>query len=181
VDGAAAFSWARGSLGRHIGYLPQDIELFPGTVAENIARFRAIDDEDVVAAARLAGVHEIILTLPRGYETVIGAHGAALSGGQRQLIALARAVYGSPSLVVLDEPNSNLDSAGDTRLIECLQRLKQAGTTIVIISHRMNVLHAVDRILMLQDGRMAGFGPRNEVLARLSGLSTITGARAGEA
>src|SRR6185436_5631322 len=110
-----------------------------GTVADNIARFRTLDDDEVIAAARMAGVHELVLALPRGYETVIGAHGAALSGGQRQLIALARAVYGTPSLVVLDEPNSNLDSSGDAKLVECMHRLKRAGSTCVIISHRMNV------------------------------------------
>jgi ATP-binding cassette subfamily C protein/ATP-binding cassette subfamily C protein EexD len=180
IDGAAAFTWARGSLGRHVGYLPQDIELFSGTVAENIARFRTLEDEEVIAAARLAGVHEIILGLPRGYETVIGPHGASLSGGQRQLIGLARAIYGTPSVVVLDEPNANLDNAGEAKLVDCLQKLKRAGSTTVTISHRMNLLHVMDRILVLQDGRMAGFGPRGEVLARITGVSTIVGARAGE-
>lgn len=180
IDGANAFAWARASLGRYVGYLPQDVELFPGTVAENIARFGEIDSEAVIAAAQLAGMHEAILALPRGYETMIGGHRMALSGGQKQLIAVARAVYRMPNLVVLDEPNSHLDSSGDAKLAECLERLKQARSTTVVISHRISTLHTVDRILCLQDGRMVGFGPRSEIMARLSRLSAVAGARGGE-
>jgi len=178
IDGADAFAWSRGSLGKHVGYLPQAFELFPGTVAQNIARFGEVDGDAVVAAARLAGVHEIVLGLPRGYETPVGVHDAAISGGQRQLIALARAVFGSPRLVVLDEPNSNLDSGGEARLAECLKSLRQAGSTVVVVSHRSGILFLMDKILCLQEGRAVGFGPRDEVMSRLSQLAQAGAARA---
>jgi ATP-binding cassette subfamily C protein len=180
IDGERAFAWARGSLGRHVGYVPQDVELFPGSVAENIARFGAADDEAVVAAARLAGIHELVLGMPQGYATRIGTHGAALSGGQRQLIALARAVFRMPSVVVLDEPNSNLDTKGESKLMDCLRQLKERGSTVVVISHRLGALNAADKVLVLQEGRMVAFGPRQEVMARLAPLSAIPSARAGD-
>lgn len=177
LDDAAVASWARADFGRHVGYLPQDVELFPGTVAENIARCGAVAPDEVLKAAHLAGAHEMILRLPRGFETEVGDQGALLSAGQRQQIALARAVYRAPCLVVLDEPNSNLDSAGETALVECLERLKAAGTTVVLISHRMAALHAVDRLLFLDGGAVKACGPRNELLARLSPAPLRAGAR----
>ncbi len=157
LDGASMGKWDRKLLGPHVGYLPQDIELFDGTISENIARFGEISSEQIVIAARLAGVHEMILRLPEGYDTVIGQAGGALSAGQRQRIGLARAVYGQPKLVVLDEPNSNLDDVGEIALKEAIVQLKALGTTLVIISHRPSVLSVVDKILILREGQMAEF------------------------
>ena len=169
LDGADVSTWPRESLGRHIGYLPQDIELFADTVTANISRFRRrADDNEVIEAARFAGVHDIVLRLPQGYETQIGDGGSTLSGGIRQRIGLARAVYGRPSLVVLDEPSSNLDTDGDTALLACIAELKRQGTTVVMITHRPNTLGAVDKLLLLQDGMAQMFGPRQEVLERLT-------------
>jgi ATP-binding cassette subfamily C protein len=169
LDGADVYQWPRESLGKHVGYLPQDIELFSDTVAANISRFRNdLDDNEVIEAARLAGVHEMVLQLPQGYETQIGDGGAILSGGYRQRIGLARAVYGRPSLVVLDEPSSNLDSDGDTALLSCVSELKKQGTTVVIISHRPNTLGVVDKLLVVRNGMSELFGARDEVIARLS-------------
>jgi ATP-binding cassette, subfamily C, bacterial len=169
LDGADVSTWPRESLGRFIGYLPQDIELFSDTVAANISRFRQEgDDSEVIEAARMAGVHDIILRLPKGYETQVGEGGATLSGGIRQRIGLARAVYGNPSLVVLDEPSSNLDTDGDTALLSCISDLKHRGTTVVMITHRPNTLGAVDKLLVLKDGMSEMFGPRNEVVAKRS-------------
>lgn len=167
LDGADITSWRRSDLGPSIGYLPQDIELFDGSISENICRFGEIDAEKIVAAAKLAGVHELILRLPQGYDTVIGAAGGALSGGQRQRIGLARAVYGNPILLVLDEPNSNLDEQGERELVEAIQRIKARGCTIVVITHRTMVLQNIDKILVLKDGLAVGFGPRDQVLASL--------------
>lgn len=167
LDGADVASWNRDELGRHIGYLPQDIELFSGTVAENISRFGEDSGESVLAAAAMAGAHEMILGLPQGYETQIGDGGSQLSGGQRQRIALARAVFGNPSMVVLDEPNSNLDGEGEAALSACLRRLKDCGTTVLIISHRIAVLNGADKLLHLQFGTVEAFGPRREVMNRL--------------
>lgn len=177
LDGADVSQWPRESLGRHIGYLPQDIELFADTVASNISRFRNDDDQEVIEAAQMAGVHDMILRLPGGYETQIGDGGAVLSGGYRQRIGLARAVYDNPSLVVLDEPSSNLDSDGDTALLSCIAELKKRGTTVVIISHRPNTLGAVDKLLLLRDGTLEMFGPRDEIISRLSrptGAQSVT-------
>ena len=172
LDGADIQSWDRIELGPHIGYLPQDIELFDGTIAENIARFREIQSDEVIAAAQLAGVHELILKFPQGYDTHIGSSGGALSGGQRQRIALARAVFGSPKLLILDEPNSNLDDQGEKELVQALNRIKLKGCTTLVITHRTMILQCVDKMLMLKDGQLAAFGPRNDVLAALQKKQT---------
>lgn len=173
LDGAEVFQWDREHLGGFIGYLPQDIELFEGTISENIARFGEIDSEKVVEAAKMADVHELILQLPEGYDTVIGAGGGTLSGGQRQRIGLARAIYGNPVLVVLDEPNSNLDDQGESALEKALLRLKQKNTTVLIITHRKNVLDKADKLLILKDGALAAYGPKNQVLAYLQQQASI--------
>lgn len=172
LDGANIAEWDPEQLGPYIGYLPQDVELVSGTVADNIARLgdAASMSEQVIAAAQRAHVHDLILRLPNGYETDVGEGGAALSGGQRQRIALARAVFGNPRLVVLDEPNSNLDSEGEEALVRTLEKLKDDGVTVVIISHRPSLLVGVDKILFLQNGRVEAFGPRQEVMARLARL-----------
>jgi len=172
LDGADIQSWDRIELGPHIGYLPQDIELFDGTIADNIARFREIRPDEVIAAAQLAGVHELILKFPQGYDTHIGSSGGALSGGQRQRIALARAVFGSPKLLILDEPNSNLDDQGEKELVQALNRIKLNGCTTLVITHRTMILQCVDKMLMLKDGQLAAFGPRNDVLAALQKKQT---------
>jgi PrtD family type I secretion system ABC transporter len=167
LDGADVAKWSRESLGRHVGYLPQDIELFADTVANNICRFRAGDDAEIIQAARSAGIHEMILRLPNGYETEVGAGGTVLSGGYRQRIGLARAVYGNPSLIVLDEPSSNLDADGDVALADCITQLKAQGTTVILISHAPSTLNVVDKLLVIKDGVAEMFGPRAEVLAQL--------------
>jgi PrtD family type I secretion system ABC transporter len=167
LDGVDLAAWPREQLIGAIGYLPQDVELFAGTVAHNIARLGEIDSERVIAAARVAGVHEMILGLPNAYETEVGEAGCALSGGQRQRSALARAVYGNPMLVVLDEPNANLDSEGEEALSSAIDRLKQAGATVVLVSHRPALMRHADKLAVLRDGALDLFGPREEVLARL--------------
>jgi len=169
LDGADIAAWDRTELGPHIGYLPQDIELFDGTISENICRFAEVDSGKIVEAATLAGVHELILRLPEGYDTVIGGVGGILSGGQRQRIGLARAMYGEPCLLVLDEPNSNLDDIGERELVEAIKRIKSRGCTVIVITHRTLVLQCVDQILVLKEGATFGYGPRDEVLASLSG------------
>ena len=167
IDGAESASYNRAELGPHIGYLPQDIELFDGTVSENIARFGEIDPEQVVQAARDAGVHDMVLHLPDGYDTVIGQSGGVLSGGQRQRIGLARALYGRPRIVVLDEPNSNLDEQGEAALNAALQTLREQQCTVLIITHRTSILAQVDKLLLMHEGKVVDFGPRDTVLANL--------------
>lgn len=181
LDSADIRHWDRDQLGQHIGYMPQDVELFDGTVAENIARFGDVDAEKVLDAARMAGVHELILQLPNAYETLIGPSGGALSGGQRQRIGLARALYGVPSLVVLDEPNSNLDEVGEMALYKALQSLKEQGSTVVIISHRPGVLSQVDKILVLVGGSVTLFGDRQQVLTQLAAKTSQLPTREREA
>ncbi|MFJ4157042.1 type I secretion system permease/ATPase [Pseudomonas sp. NPDC089752] len=168
LDGADIASWDKHALGPYVGYLPQDIELFEGSISENIARFDKVDPEKVVQAAQLAGVHEMILMLPDGYDTVIGSDGVNLSGGQRQRIGLARAVYGSPRLIVLDEPNSNLDDVGERALGVALQKLKESGATVFIVSHRPNILTRLDRILVMANGTVSLYGERDRVIAELA-------------
>ena len=169
LDGADVFLWQREDFGRHVGYLPQDVELFEGTVFENIARLAEADPEAVFAAARLAGCHEMILRLPAGYETEIGDGGAHLSGGQRQLVGLARALFGGPKLVVLDEPNSNLDGDSEAGLAQAIRELKARGTTVVLVSHRPALVQEGDKVLVMKDGAAELYGPRAEVLKRLAG------------
>jgi PrtD family type I secretion system ABC transporter len=182
LDGAEVGHWDGEALGRQIGYLPQDIELFPGTVAENIARMGPVDDAAVIEAAQAAGVHSLILGLPEGYGTEIGINGENLSGGQRQRVALARALYGRPQLVVLDEPNANLDADGDQALLASLDRLKQAGVTAVMVCHKPSLLARADRLLILKEGAVAAFGPREEILAKLAPVTPMPqGDRRGRA
>ncbi len=168
VDGAEIQHYNADQIGPHIGYLPQDIELFNGTVSENIARFGEIDPEQVVIAAKKAGVHDLILRLPSAYDTPIGAETGALSGGQRQRIGLARALYNTPQIIVLDEPNSNLDEQGEHALAQTLQTLKTEGATVFIISHRTSILRYIDKLLVLNDGQIQFFGPRDEVMKQLA-------------
>lgn len=169
LDGADIWQWDAADRGPYVGYLPQDVELFQASVRDNIARLGAAEGEAVVAAARLAQVHDMILRLPQGYETPVGDGGAALSGGQRQRIALARAVFGPPRLVVLDEPNANLDQEGEAALLKALGGLKAAGVTNVVIAHRPSVLRHVDKILVLRPGQAPAFGPRDEILQKVTG------------
>jgi ATP-binding cassette subfamily C protein EexD len=171
LDGADIYNWKREELGPYIGYLPQDIELFEGSISENIARFGEVDSKEVVRAATMAGVHEMILRLPEGYDTVIGATGGVLSGGQRQRIGLARAIYGRPKLIVLDEPNSNLDDQGEAALALALQNLKETGATVFIITHRSSVLSQVQKLMVMKEGVLVMFGPRDQVLAELGKAS----------
>lgn len=167
LDGADIFSWASDDVGAYIGYLPQDVELFEGSIKENIARMGTVEDEKVLAAAKLAGIHEMILTLPEGYETEIGAGGMGLSGGQRQRVGLARAFYGMPALVVLDEPNANLDADGETALQAAVKEAKELGITTVLIAHRPSIMSVVDKLLVLQAGQVAMYGPADEIAKRL--------------
>jgi PrtD family type I secretion system ABC transporter len=167
-DGADLTQWDPEILGPHLGYMPQDVELFDGTVAENISRFQEVDPKAVVLAAQKAGVHEMILGLPEGYDTNIGSSGQALSGGQRQRVALARALYGEPRILILDEPNANLDTEGEQALSEALQQAKANGCTIVVISHRPSLLSGVDQIAVLKDGVLVKYGPRDRIMGELS-------------
>ena len=167
LDGADIYSWDKTELGPYLGYLPQGVELLEGTLAENIARFGDIDMAQVEAAAKLVGVHDLIMTLPQGYNSPVGRDGAMLSGGQRQRVGLARALYGKPVFVVLDEPNSSLDEAGDAALANAIAALKQLGTTFVVMTHRTSVLGVADKMLIMRDGAQQAFGPRDEVLAAL--------------
>lgn len=164
MDGADISQWDREHLGKYIGYLPQDIELFAGTISENIARFRKVDAQKVIEAAQKAGVHEMILRLQEGYDTPIGTSGTVLSGGQRQRIGLARAIYDNPSFVVLDEPNSNLDEQGELALLKTVEELKKSGTTVVIITHRQNILKATNKIVLMNSGRIEKYGISDDIL-----------------
>src|SRR5262249_30221537 len=160
--------WTPAALGRHIGYLPQDVELIEGTIAENIARFDpTAGAEAIIAAAQAAGVHELIVNIPTGYETQIGEQGAALRAGQRQRVALGRALYGNPFRVVLDEPNSNLDAEGEEALTRAILGVRARGGTVAVVAHRPSALAAVDHVLVMTAGRQQAFGPKDEVLSRL--------------
>jgi len=174
LDGMDMAQWASADRGRHVGYLPQDVELFAGTIRENIARMTEGDAAEVIEAAKRADVHEMIMRLPHGYDTPIGAGGMVLSGGQRQRVALARALYGDPSFVVLDEPNANLDQEGNQALIAALRGLKERGVTTIVISHRSSIFACIDKLLLLNAGVIAGYGPMDQVMkqANLSGQVT---------
>jgi ATP-binding cassette subfamily C protein len=168
LDGASLEQWSPARLGRHIGYLPQDIQLFEGTVAENIARLDPeATDEAIIAAAKVAGAHELIVGLRDGYQTRIGDNGGGLSAGQRQRIAFARALYGNPFLLVLDEPNSNLDSAGDTALSGAIKEVRDRGGIVIVIAHRPSALANVDKVMAMADGKVQAFGPKEEVLRKV--------------
>lgn len=173
IDGAAYSQWDQNRLGKHIGYLPQDIELFSGTVADNIARLAKVDEAAVVAAAKAAGAHEVILRLPNGYDTPIGEGGVALSGGMRQRVGLARALYGDPRLLILDEPNSNLDEDGERALAHAMAQAKAAGRTVIVVTHRPQLLAHVDRIMVMSFGKSLAFGERDEVIARMRGQRVV--------
>ena len=168
IDGMDVTEWPADDRGQYVGYVPQDVELFPGTVKDNIARLGGGDDEDAFSAARRAHAHDLVMRLPKGYDTVIGDGGAGLSGGQKQRIALARALYGNPALVILDEPNANLDGEGEAALLAVLKQLKAEGVTVVMVAHRPSLLRDVDKILVLKEGQLAGYGPRDEVMARVT-------------
>jgi PrtD family type I secretion system ABC transporter len=173
LDGADVFDWHPDDLGPHIGYLPQQIEFLPGSVAQNIARFREVDSKALIRAAQLAGVHELILALPEGYETEISLHSRRISLGQRQRLGLARALYGDPAFVVLDEPNANMDEAGDRALVDALSRLKQLEATVLIVSHRASVLKCADKIVALDRGSVAAFGPRDQLIRPVPSAPSI--------
>ena len=167
LDGAEVTAWRDEHRGRHVGYLPQNLELFAGTVRENIARLALAEDDDVISAAKLASVHEVILGLPRGYDTPIGEGGVPISGGQRQRIALARAVFGRPALLVLDEPNAHLDAEGEQALVETVSSMRRRGVTVILIAQRTGVLAQMDKLLVLQGGVMTAFGSCQEILGTL--------------
>ena len=169
LDGAEVANWPCDQLGMHIGYLPQQVELFPGTIAENIARLRDVDSAAVIAAAQFAGIHDMILRMPNGYQTEVGPHGIRISRGQRQRIALARALFGNPALIVLDEPNTGLDSDGEMALFNVLHHLKERGCTVILVSHQTNLLRTADHIAFMHDGAVKMFGTRDEVLGTLGG------------
>lgn len=173
LDGAEIHGWNKDELGSHIGYLPQDIELFEGSVSDNIARFGPADPEKVVQAARDAGIHDMILRLPQGYDTQLGNGGSKLSGGQRQRLGIARAIYGRPCLIVLDEPNANLDHVGEEALLETLDILRENASTVFLITHKTRILSATDKLLVLADGSLSMFGPRDRVLAELNKLAPV--------
>ncbi|RWA63244.1 MAG: type I secretion system permease/ATPase [Mesorhizobium sp.] len=169
LDGAEVASWPSNQLGIHIGYVPQQVELFPGTIAENIGRLRDVDSAAVIAAAQAAGIHEMILRMPNGYQTEVGPHGARISRGQRQRIALARALFGNPSLIVLDEPNTGLDADGEMALFNVLRLLRERGCTVILVSHQINLLHTAEHVVFMLDGAVKMFGTRDEVLGALGG------------
>jgi ATP-binding cassette subfamily C exporter for protease/lipase len=168
LAGADVFLWNKDELGPHMGYLPQDIELFAGSISENIARFGEVDADKVVDAAKLAGVHDLILRLPEGYDSMIGDGGLGLSGGEKQRLGLARALYDEPALIVLDEPNSNLDDIGEIALTQAIIRLRQMRKTVVLISHRPSIIRETNKLLVLRDGMVSAFGPTDQVLKDLA-------------
>lgn len=180
LDGSELAHWNPEELGLHIGYLPQDVELFAGTVAQNIARFQDYIEADVFHAAALAGCHEMIQALPDGYNTEIGDSGQVLSGGQRQRIGLARAIFGKPSFVVLDEPNASLDTAGEAALLNAVQQLRAQRTTVILITHKMNVLTLCDKILIVNQGAVQAFGDRDEILSKLAGPRAVPATPGGQ-
>lgn len=167
LDGQPLGGWSRAELGPHVGYLPQDVELFDGTIAENIARFAEVESDKVIAAARSAGLHDMILRFPKGYDTPMGEAGSLLSGGQRQRVGLARAIYGDPALIVLDEPNANLDDVGEVALMRAVRELRDKGRTVFLITHRPGAVAVADQLLVLRDGRVLRQGPRDAVLTWL--------------
>jgi ATP-binding cassette subfamily C exporter for protease/lipase len=173
IDDLPLSGWNRTELGPYLGYLPQDIELFEGSIAENIARFGEVNSNSVIAAAQAAGLHDMILRFPKGYDTPIGEAGGLLSGGQRQRIGLARAVYGEPRLIVLDEPNANLDDAGEAALFTTINQLKAKGATVILITHRPGALAVADQLVVLQDGQVMAHGPRDAVLAALQAKRSV--------
>jgi len=181
LDGADVFTWNKAELGPNVGYLPQGVELFDGTLAENIARFGDVDRSKVKAAAAAVGLHDLIMSLPLGYDSPVGSDGAMLSGGQRQRVGLARAIYGDPVFVVLDEPNSSLDEAGDAALASAIADLKSRGTTFVVMTHRASVFAVTDKMLVLKDGQVQAFGPLAEVMAALKKASAEAQAAARQA
>ncbi|MTI44453.1 ATP-binding cassette subfamily C protein/ATP-binding cassette subfamily C protein EexD [Roseibium hamelinense] len=175
LDGAELVHWDPERLAQYIGYLPQDVELFSGTISENIARFQLDRDEDVVAAAKKAGVHEMILELSDGYDTQIGEGGRQLSGGQRQRVGLARAMFGDPKMIVLDEPNSNLDSSGEEALMGAIQSMKESGSTVIFVSHKANLLALSEKVLVLNKGRVQAFGPTQQIMQPSAKSAQIDG------
>ena len=177
LDGVEIGRWDSEALGQHIGYLPQDMELFSGTVRENIGRFRVdAADEEIIAAATAAHAHELVMSLPNGYATELGAFGTHLSGGQRQRIALARALFRNPAIVVLDEANANLDRAGDIALAAAIDGMRKRGQTIIFVSHRVQAIQQADTLLYLERGVQKAFGPREQVLRAIPGNGGPTGA-----
>lgn len=169
LDGATLDQWSPEELGNHVGYLPQDVQLFDGTIAENISRFEPQAPSDkILAAARAAGVHDLVIHLPEGYETRIGEAGSALSAGQKQRVALARALYGDPFLVILDEPNSNLDAEGEAALTEAIQGVRARGGIAIVVAHRPSALASLDQVLVMANGRIQAFGPKNEILNKIT-------------
>ncbi len=168
IDGTAVENWDEDDLSRWIGYLPQNVELFPGTIEQNIARFTDASHDEVIAAAELAGVHDLIQKLPQGYNTEIGEYGSLLSGGQRQRVGLARAVFGEPSVIILDEPNSNLDAVGEERLVQAIASLKDAGKTVIFVTHKVSLVSAADYVAVLGNGTLSNFGSKAEVMQRIA-------------
>ena len=173
LDGVELADWSHDERGPLVGYVPQEIEFFEGTVAENVARLGEVNPEWVVAASRLIGMHEAILAMPQGYDTKLGDTGFALSGGQRQRLAIARAVYGMPKYVVMDEPNSNLDEVGEAALVHTIETLKAQGSTVVLTTHRPRLVSVVDRMLVLRAGKQVAFGPAQDILEAVRKLQVV--------